>query len=100
VFRIDSWLDDHSRFAGLAWSRDQRYLLFVKSDTAEQNPQTTFLWRLPFAGGGPENIGIALDVLQFPRIHPDGRRLVFESLNPESSELWVLENFLPKPATR
>jgi hypothetical protein len=32
--------------------------------------------------------------------HPDGRRIAFDSGSRSGSpnELWVLENFLPKPA--
>src|SRR5439155_20932466 len=73
VFHIDAWLDDYSRFAGLAWSPDQRYLLFVKPEKAERNPRKTLLWRVPVAGGAAENVGISMDILRFPRIHPDGR---------------------------
>jgi hypothetical protein len=31
-------------------------------------------------------------------LHPDGRRLAFSSMgaNPEQSQVWVMENFLPK----
>jgi len=73
VFHIDAWLDDYSRFAGLAWSPDQRYLLFVKPEKAKRNPRKTLLWRVPVAGGAAENVGISMDILRFPRIHPDGR---------------------------
>ena len=34
IFRSDAWLDD-SRFAGLAWTPDQRYLVFIKPEKAD-----------------------------------------------------------------
>jgi Tol biopolymer transport system component len=74
---------------GLAWSPDQRYLFFVK-------PEIRAIWRVPVSGGEAENIGISMHRIRALRIHPDGRRLAFDSVIDAPSEVWALENFLPK----
>jgi Tol biopolymer transport system component len=74
---------------GLAWSPDQRCLFYVR-------PEIRAIWRVPLAGGEPENIGVSMNRLRTLRVHPDGRRITFDSVIDAPSELWVLENFLPK----
>lgn len=59
-------------------------------------PEIRAIWRVPLAGGEAENIGISMDRIRELRIHPDGRRIAFDSVIDAPSELWVLENFLPK----
>jgi Tol biopolymer transport system component len=71
---------------GLAWSPDQRYLFFVR-------PKISAIWRVPVAGGEAENIGVNGRQL---RVHPDGRRIAFDSVVDPRSEVWALENFLPR----
>jgi len=74
---------------GLAWSPDQRYVFFVK-------PDIRAIWRVPLTGGEAENIGISMNRIRALRMHPDGRRIAFDSVIDAPSELWVLENFLPR----
>ncbi|MBI1874166.1 MAG: PD40 domain-containing protein [Acidobacteria bacterium] len=77
----------------LAWSPDQRYLLFVRRG----NNESYVLWRVPVAGGEPEQIGISVTGrLVYPQVHPDGRRLTFALFETGASEIWALENFLPR----
>ena len=55
------------------------------------------LWRIPVSGGSPERVGLAKEGrFHDLRISPDGRRLAFTAEEP-SKEVWVIENFLPKP---
>ncbi len=75
---------------GLTWSLDQRYLFFVK-------PDIRAIWRVPLAGGEAENILTSKSRIRALRMHPDGRRLAFDMVDAPS-ELWVLEDFLPKSA--
>ena len=37
-----------------------------------------------------------MDRLSHLRLHPDGRRIVFDALDarPENNEVWVMEHFL------
>jgi len=63
-------------------------------------PNIPAIWRVPAAGGEAENIGISMNRIRALRMHPDGRRITFDSVIDAPSELWVLENFLPKPVAR
>lgn len=76
----------------LAWSPDQRYLLFFRPGKDE----SYVLWRVPVAGGEPEQMGISMTgQLRYPQVHPDGRRITFGLFESGASEVWALENFLP-----
>ncbi len=83
----------------LAWSPDQRYLVFAKGGDNGSNGLNV-LWRVPVAGGNPERMGISMaGQLKYPRLHPDGRRITFGVFETGASEVWALENFLPKAGT-
>jgi len=55
------------------------------------------LFRLPSTGGAPQKVGdlVSLDHVHEIRVHPDGRQMIFQSYVTHT-ELWALENFLPK----
>jgi hypothetical protein len=73
----------------LAWSRDQRFLLWVREDK--------HLWKVPVAGGQPEKVGIPMDGIKNLAVHPDGRQLVFDAATEEPTrEIWALEKLLPE----
>jgi hypothetical protein len=79
------------RFNTLAWTPDQKYLLFVL-----QEGQPFSIWKIPAAGGTAEKIGITTDLrIRAPFLHPDGKSLYFTGARVHN-EVWVLENFLPK----
>jgi hypothetical protein len=78
---------------GLAWSRDQRYLFFVQ-------PGVRAIWRVPVAGGQAVSIGVSMNGIGNLHVHPDGRRIMFDSVVHDLSEVWALEDFLPKPTAR
>ncbi|MFC1765092.1 hypothetical protein ACFL6U_23850 [Planctomycetota bacterium] len=79
----------------LTWTADGRYVLFstVQADTWLSN-----LWRVPKEGGEPQNLGLEMAEIYNITVHPDGRQIAFYSGGPssEESEVWVMENFLPK----
>ncbi len=82
---------------GLAWTPDGHHLLFGKPrQTDSPQEQTIELWRIPAEGGEPQRLGLAMENLRDVTVHPDGRRIAF-SAGKEGAEVWVLENFLPKP---
>jgi Tol biopolymer transport system component len=82
---------------GLAWSPDQRHLFFVRPE-GDTGDGSKAVWRVPLTGGEAENIGISMNRIRALRMHPDGRRIAFDSVVDPLSEVWVLENFLPKRA--
>jgi Tol biopolymer transport system component len=95
IYSHRPWLDG-SRFWGLAWTPDGRYLMFSRPEGSASNPKVGDLWRVPVAGGHPEKVGVAMNISRFPRVHPDGQRIAFESFDRGTFEVWALENFLPK----
>jgi Tol biopolymer transport system component len=96
VFRGSPWMDA-SRYNTLAWTPDQRYLLFVRGGVADSSPNV--LWRVPVAGGQPEQMGVSMQArIRSPQVQPDGRRIFFSANESSGSEVWALENFLPKGA--
>jgi Tol biopolymer transport system component len=74
----------------LAWTPDQRSLLWVQGDDRS-------LWKVPVAGGQAEKVGIPMQSLKNLAVHPDGRQLVFDAATEEPTrEIWALENFLSR----
>jgi hypothetical protein len=51
-------------------------------------------------GGAPQRVGVSTSGrFKTPRVQPGGRKIVYETIEGslwENSELWALENFLPK----
>lgn len=77
---------------GLCWTPDGRYILFVKGNTNNQRLRS--LWRVPVAGGEPEDLGLEMDRLRQPVISADGRQIAFTA-GGSNKEVRVMENFLP-----
>jgi Tol biopolymer transport system component len=95
-------LDDGYAFSRweLAWSADQRYLLFASDkDDAGLERGGDRLWRVPVGGGEREATGLSSTdgaVASYLAVHPNGHRITFVKREDRSWELWALENFLPK----
>jgi Tol biopolymer transport system component len=76
----------------LAWSAKNELLYAIRSDD-NQN----VIWRVRAGGGEPQPVGITMPgQLQHLDLSPDGRRLAFTVFDTGASEVWALENFLPK----
>lgn len=98
VYRDAVWLGG-SRYNTLAWASDQRFLLFAREVGEGSSP--TALWRVPVTGGEPEKVGIAMPGrIKSPAVHPDGKRMVFGTVDKDDNEVWTLENFLPAPSAK
>ncbi len=78
-------LTNGRRFA--TWTPDGKHLLFSK--------RTSEIWRVNIETGKQERIGPEIPGLVRATMHPDGKRIAFTTLE-RSSELWVMENFLPE----
>ena len=89
---------------GIEWSRDGRYLIFPRATAGRGYPGKEWdLFRVPAEGGPAESLGLAdsgINPIRFPSMHPDGRRIVFQTAGwgELGREVWVLENFLPPAA--
>jgi Tol biopolymer transport system component len=78
----------------VAWSPDGKYIYFTRGSNGKMGRQE--LWRIPSAGGEPVRFDLAADgSMENLDIHPDGRRIAFDSARP-GRDVWVMENFLPK----
>jgi hypothetical protein len=112
---LEAMLKGDGFMGAVAWTPDGRHLVYQKvfrhfleslasralglGSTGPANFKTE-LWRVPAAGGSPQKLDIPLPVMNWLRIHPDGRQITFSSQGTQTakSEIWVLENFLPPPA--
>jgi len=75
----------------LCWTPDGRYVVFVKAN--KNNLSLRSLWRVPVAGGEPEDLGLEMEKLRQPVISADGRKIAFTA-GGSKTEVWVMENFL------
>jgi Tol biopolymer transport system component len=79
----------------LAFSPDGQFIYY--SDLPAAGGRDWHLWRIPSAGGTPQDVGLGVGSFEQLGVHPDGSRITFAAptINPERSQVWVLENFLP-----
>ncbi len=82
-------------FGGITWTPDGREVIFGKGRKLGE-VDTTELWRISAQGGEAQRLGLAIDGLRHLGFHPDGRQIAFSAGSPFGSEVWVMENFLPK----
>ena len=82
-----------TRFSGLAWTRDRRYILMARSVEGRADGS---LWRVPVGGGAAEPTGITMPgPIRFPSVSPDGSRVAFAVAGHAEPAIWTLEHFLP-----
>jgi hypothetical protein len=71
---------------------------------SKKHKETFELWRIAAEGGQPERLGplpktmgggFGEAVGEELRLHPDGRRVASTSAEDNTTEIWVMENFLP-----
>jgi Tol biopolymer transport system component len=79
----------------LAWSPDNRFILFSSLDRQEQGWQ---LMRIPVEGGEYEKLGVSMAGISYVSFRPDGQQIAFSSggSTKRPPEIWVMENFLHK----
>jgi hypothetical protein len=74
------------RHPGIAWSADSRSILFVRGVGPELH-----LWSVPASGGKARPIGISMEGLRHPHVHPDGKSLVFAAGLEDVNEIWGVQ---------
>ena len=92
---------DQNWIGPVAWTADGKHILFVKGGASEKADETatiTELWRVSVESGEAQNLGLTAARIWQLSAHPDGRQIAFDSFGSsmQMSELWVMENFLPK----
>lgn len=65
---------DATKFFGLDWSPDSRYIFYVRNNWKEK---LNVIYRIPIDKGTPEKTTIQMKDLRFPRIHPLGKEIAF-----------------------
>ena len=88
---------EDGRFAGLRWTPDGKYILFV---IREDRQKKRSLWRIPMEGGEPQKLGkLGLEMKDHIfglSVHPDGQHIAFHAGTGSPVEVWAMENFLPE----
>jgi Tol biopolymer transport system component len=88
-------LTEAERGTVLAWTAEGKNILFGKHQ--EGSKDMVELWIVPVSGGEPQKAGLSMPQLFMLRVSPDGKNIAFTaSEQPQKSEVWVMENFLPK----
>ncbi len=80
-----------------AWSADGHYIYFSKLQKPQGEGNVWDLYRVSVDRGEAQNLNLNMAQLRYYSPHPDGQRIAFSSMgaNPEQSQVWVMENFLP-----
>lgn len=81
-----------------AWSADGKYIFF----SSKANPADTEwdMWRFSLEDKRVIKINPQGVSFKYLSLHPDGRHMIFSTEYEAPSEIWVIENFLPKTKTR
>ena len=85
---------DEEWATSVTWSPDGKHLFFSKVPKGEDKTGKIELWRIPSEGGEPVKFPLVADGMENLRIHPDGKRISFNTFT-FNQETWVMENFLP-----
>jgi len=77
------------------WSADGRFIYFSKLQKSTED--ICDLYRVSADGGEAQKIDLSMARFRYMNVHPDGQHFAFSSTgaNPELSQVWVMENFLP-----
>ena len=80
----------------ISWTEDSQSLLMISTKSVKSLEEySSQLWRIPIDGSDPTIVDLDLPTTSDIRLHPDGRHIIFRSIVPYKTELWVLENILP-----
>jgi hypothetical protein len=79
----------------IAWTPDGKNILYAQQKEPGSPVSTVEVFSVAVTGGEPRPVGLEMELLNHLRVHPDGRRPAFVA-GESSSELWVMEGFLPE----
>jgi len=80
---------------GLSWTRDGRYIIVQAGGTGSNYANREILL-VPAQGGTPLKLDLSIPRKTSFQLHPDNSHFAFSVDEGSKSELWVMENFLPK----
>jgi len=82
------------RNCSMTWTDDGKYIFYTMRSSKSDDKQWE-LCRIPTEGGEPQKLGLKMEDFVNLSVHPDGRHIAFSCRRMLSSEVWVMENFLP-----
>jgi Tol biopolymer transport system component len=87
----------------VAWGPSMQWVLAIRGNPS--TPQTNELWRVPLDGGAPRKLEVegGAGIPVSPSIAPDGSHFaatIAETTTAHISEIWALENFLPRGGSK
>ncbi len=84
-----------AQYYRLRWTRDGRYII-AQALSMAFGTASGEIWRVPAQGGTPLKLDLSVPKMDSFALHPDNRRFAYSVNEGSKSELWVMENFLPK----
>jgi len=78
----------------ICWAGDGHNIIARAVSNYDNEPSK--IWRIPVLGGNPLQLDISVPNMISFALHPDNRHFVYSVREESKSELWVMENFLPK----
>jgi len=85
---------DGTNYRVCSWTPDGRYVIFATTPKGSTPTENVQLWRVAAEGGEPQRLDVGVDSPYYLRVHPDGRRVAIGTW-AITTEIWVMENFLP-----
>lgn len=85
-----------AQYYGLQWTNDGQYILANGFSSSEQANENSKIWRIPAQGVTPLKLDLSVPNMISFTLHPDNKRFAMSISGETKSELWVMENFLPK----
>jgi hypothetical protein len=85
-----------AKYYFLEWTRDGRYIIARAQPSGMQTDEISRIWKIPAQGGAPLKLDLSVPNMLFFALHPDNKHFVYSVGGETKSELWVMENFLPK----
>jgi len=86
-------LDEGQPIAYPEWTPDSRQVIAYAWNSKD-------LYSFPIEGGKPAKLDITLEDGRYLSIHPDGKRIAFTHTPRAGGDIYIMENFLPKPEDR
>jgi Tol biopolymer transport system component len=85
-----------AQYYELQWTNNGQYILARALSFSDQANDISKIWRIPAQGGAPLKLDLSVPNMWYFALHPDNKHFVYSVGGETKSELWVMENFLPK----
>ncbi len=83
-----------AQYYRLKWTGDGRNIIARAISDYDNEPSK--IWRIPVQDGNPLKLDISVPKMISFALSPDNKNFVYSVSEKSKSELWVMENFLPK----